>query len=108
MLLRGLSKPPYKKLELIKKYSNVEYWQGDIKNLKTNFRDYDLVILTNLKDKVVDVGEFLNYAHKRMNNSSIFALIDFENIFDTKLEKNFEFLDEENIEGYRVSIWKKS
>ncbi len=90
-----------------KKYSNIDFWQGDIKNLKSNFNSYDLVVLTNLKEKQVEVEEFLKYAYLRMNDGAIFILVDFENSFDKLIEDKFEFIDDENIDDYRVSIWRK-
>ncbi|WP_373073325.1 5-histidylcysteine sulfoxide synthase [Sulfurimonas sp.] len=89
-------------------YKNVEFWQGDIKNLKPNFKDYDFVFLSNLKEKKVDVDSFLKYAYTRMNESSVFVLLDFENCYDSNIKDKFSLLDKKEIEGYQLSVWRKS
>ncbi len=45
----------------------VEFWQGDACNLKPHFTNYDLVLATNLIDRLYEPHLFLNSVHERIN-----------------------------------------
>ena len=90
-----------------KDIDNVEFWQGDAKNLKANFNSYDLVVLSNMKEKAVDIDAFLSYGYKRMNEKAIFALVDFNKKESEALCEHFDFIVAEDVESYRLSVWRK-
>lgn len=45
----------------------VEFWQGDACNLKPHFKDYDLIMATNLIDRLYEPHLFLKSVHERIN-----------------------------------------
>ena len=45
----------------------VEFWQGDACNLKPHFKEYDLIMATNLIDRLYEPRLFLNSVHERIN-----------------------------------------
>ncbi len=53
---------------------NVEFWQGDACNLKPQFAGYDLIMATNLIDRLYEPLLFLNDVDKRINNGGYLIL----------------------------------
>jgi 5-histidylcysteine sulfoxide synthase/putative 4-mercaptohistidine N1-methyltranferase len=52
----------------------VEFYQGDACNLKANFNSYDMIIGTNLIDRLYDPKLFLNDMKKRLNKDGFLIL----------------------------------
>ena len=52
----------------------VKFWQGDACNLKAHFKDYDLIIATNLIDRLYEPKLFLEDIHERLNNEGILII----------------------------------
>jgi putative 4-mercaptohistidine N1-methyltranferase len=52
----------------------VAFWQGDACNLKPNFTGYDLVIATNLIDRLYNPKLFLEDIAKRINSGGVLVL----------------------------------
>jgi len=52
----------------------VAFWQGDACNLKAHFTGYDLVLATNLIDRLYDPVLFLNDIHHRIREKGILIL----------------------------------
>ncbi len=52
----------------------VEFWQGDACNLKPHFKGYDLVMATNLIDRLYDPRLFLQSVHERINPHGLLIL----------------------------------
>ena len=52
----------------------VEFWQGDACNLKEHFTNYDLVIGTNLIDRLYEPYLFLESIHERINENGYLIL----------------------------------
>jgi len=52
----------------------VSFWQGDACNLKPNFNSYDLVIATNLIDRLYNPRLFLDTIDERLNDEGILIL----------------------------------
>ncbi|RLA70868.1 MAG: putative 4-mercaptohistidine N1-methyltransferase, partial [Epsilonproteobacteria bacterium] len=53
---------------------NVIFWQGDACNLKEHFRAYDLIMATNLIDRLYAPRQFLEDLHQRINADGILIL----------------------------------
>jgi len=53
---------------------NVSFWQGDACNLKPNFNSYDLVIATNLIDRLYNPRLFLDTIDQRLNKDGVLVL----------------------------------
>ena len=54
--------------------NKVEFWQGDACNLKPHFKDYDLVMATNLIDRLYEPHLFLKSVHERINKEGYLVL----------------------------------
>ena len=52
----------------------VSFWQGDACNLKPNFHSYDMVMATNLIDRLYNPRLFLDTIHTRINAEGILVL----------------------------------
>ena len=52
----------------------VSFWQGDACNLKPNFNSYDLVIATNLIDRLYNPRLFLDTIDEKLNDDGILIL----------------------------------
>ena len=52
----------------------VSFWQGDACNLKANFNSYDLIIATNLIDRLYNPKLFLESVAERLNKDGILIL----------------------------------
>ncbi len=52
----------------------VQFWQGDACNLKPHFSGYDLVLATNLIDRLYDPSLFLATAHERISPGGVLVL----------------------------------
>jgi len=96
-------------VERLKDNSNITFLQGDPNNLKPNFNSYDLVMVTNLKERFYEAELFFKDIPHRMNDSSILVLVmpqEYQK-YDLLYDK-FEFLYSEYIENYKVSIFVKN
>lgn len=52
----------------------VQFWQGDACNLKSHFHGYDLILATNLIDRLYEPARFLSTVHERLNTGGILVL----------------------------------
>jgi 5-histidylcysteine sulfoxide synthase/putative 4-mercaptohistidine N1-methyltranferase len=52
----------------------VSFWQGDACNLKRNFNSYDLIIATNLIDRLYNPKLFLDTVDERLNEDGVLIL----------------------------------
>lgn len=52
----------------------VDFRQGDACNLKTHFRGYDLILATNLIDRLYEPRLFLESVHERINDEGMLIL----------------------------------
>jgi putative 4-mercaptohistidine N1-methyltranferase len=63
-----------KEIDLLHVKSKVEFWQGDACNLKGHFKNYDLIMATNLIDRLYEPRLFLETVHERLNEEGILIL----------------------------------
>jgi len=54
--------------------SKVSFWQGDACNLKPNFNRYDLILATNLIDRLYNPMLFLQSVAERLSNDGVLVL----------------------------------
>jgi putative 4-mercaptohistidine N1-methyltranferase len=52
----------------------VSFWQGDACNLKPNFTSYDLIMATNLIDRLYEPRLFLDSVNERLNKDGILMI----------------------------------
>lgn len=68
------SKITLKDLQYEKIAEKVQFWQGDACNLKPNFNSYDLVMATNLIDRLYQPKLFLEEIKNRINDGGILMI----------------------------------
>lgn len=61
-------------LGLEKTTQKVEFLQGDACNLKPRFTGYDVIMATNLIDRLYEPRLFLDHIHERINNNGLLVL----------------------------------
>ncbi len=54
--------------------NKVAFWQGDACNLKAHFKNYDLIMATNLIDRLYEPKLFLDKVHERINEKGYLIL----------------------------------
>ncbi len=54
--------------------TKVSFWQGDACNLKPNFNSYDLVMATNLIDRLYNPRLFLDTIDERLNDEGVLVI----------------------------------
>jgi len=54
--------------------NKVEFWQGDACNLKAHFKNYNLIMATNLIDRLYEPKLFLDKVHERINKDGYLIL----------------------------------
>ena len=52
----------------------VQFWQGDACNLKPHFSGYDLIVATNLIDRLYEPSRLLATIHERLNSGGVLVL----------------------------------
>ena len=90
--------------EYVKFKDKILFSQGDARNLKPNFTSYDLVVFSNLKERYIEPSQFLADVKNRLNDDGILVIVDENKIF---LDDEFEFLYQEMLQSYEVSVWRK-
>ena len=63
-----------KEFELEAYANKVMFWQGDACNLKAHFKGYDLIMATNLIDRLYEPRLFLDSVHERLNKGGVLIL----------------------------------
>jgi len=81
----------------------VEFWQGDACNLKPHFKDYDLVMGTNLIDRLYEPHLFLGSVHERINANGYLVLTSPYTWLEEYTEKEFWIGGYEDENGNEVS-----
>jgi 5-histidylcysteine sulfoxide synthase/putative 4-mercaptohistidine N1-methyltranferase len=60
--------------ELTEASARVQFWQGDACNLKPTFKDYDLVLASNLLDRLYDPAKFLAEIPSRIRPGGVLVM----------------------------------
>ena len=84
---------------------SVEFWQGDACNLKEHFRAYDLILGTNLIDRLYEPKLFLEGIHERLNEGGILILTSPYTWQESSTKKEFwlgGFQDESGVDQYTL------
>jgi len=81
----------------------VEFWQGDACNLKEHFTGYDLVLGTNLIDRLYEPHLFLESIHQRINENGYLILTSPYTWLEEYTSKEFWIGGYEDEEGNEVS-----
>ncbi|WP_345993564.1 5-histidylcysteine sulfoxide synthase [Sulfurimonas sp. HSL-1716] len=72
--LYSLKRTTLKELGYENVKDKVSFWQGDACNLKPNLNSYDLIMATNLIDRLYDPGLFLQTIGTRLNKDGLLIL----------------------------------
>ncbi len=82
---------------------NVEFWQGDACNLKPHFKGYDLIMATNLIDRLYEPHLFLTTVHERINEGGYLVLTSPYTWLEEYTKKEFWIGGYEDEHGKQVS-----
>ena len=88
----------------------VSFWQGDACNLKPNFNSYDLVIATNLIDRLYDPMLFLKTVAQRLNKDGILIITSPYTWQESSTKKELwlsGYIDEDGVEVRSIDSLKK-
>jgi putative 4-mercaptohistidine N1-methyltranferase len=88
----------------------VSFWQGDACNLRPNFTGYDLVIATNLIDRLYNPRLFLDTIEERINTEGILILTSPYTWQESSTNKEFwlgGYKDEKGNEIHTIDTLKK-
>ena len=91
------------KLGLDEVKEKVEFWQGDACNLKPHFEGYDLVLGTNLIDRLYEPHLFLESIHERINANGYLILTSPYTWLEEYTDKEFWIGGYEDENGNEVS-----
>jgi putative 4-mercaptohistidine N1-methyltranferase len=80
----------------------VSFWQGDACNLKPNFTNYDLVMATNLIDRLYNPRLFLDTIDERLNDDGILVITSPYTWQESSTEKAFWLGGYKNDDGKEV------
>ena len=95
----------YKKLG-----EKVSFWQGDACNLKPNFNGYDLVMATNLIDRLYNPRLFLDTIDERLNGEGVLVIASPYTWQESSTKKEFwlgGYKDENGVEVKTIDTLKK-
>lgn len=81
----------------------VEFWQGDACNLKPHFTNYDLIMATNLIDRLYEPHLFLESVHERINTGGYLILTSPYTWLEEYTDKEFWIGGYEDKNGNEVS-----
>jgi len=81
----------------------VEFWQGDACNLKPHFKNYDLIMATNLIDRLYEPHLFLQSVHERINDNGYLVLTSPYTWLEEYTDKEFWIGGYEDENGNEVS-----
>ena len=83
--------------------SKVEFWQGDACNMKTHFSGYDLIMATNLIDRLYEPLLFLDDVDQRLNTGGLLILTSPYTWLEEYTKKEFWLGGYKDAEGNEVS-----
>lgn len=92
-----------KELGLHEVSDRVEFWQGDACNLKPHFTNYDLIMATNLIDRLYEPHLFLESVHERINAGGYLILTSPYTWLEEYTDKEFWIGGYEDENGNEVS-----
>ncbi len=73
-VISSVQRRSLEELSLLHVREKVQFWQGDACNLKPQFMGYNLIMATNLIDRLYDPALFLNTIHERLEGEGILVL----------------------------------
>ncbi|MBN2894861.1 MAG: 5-histidylcysteine sulfoxide synthase [Campylobacterales bacterium] len=73
-VIKSIQTQSLEALELLHVRDKVSFWQGDACNLKPQFTGYNLIMATNLIDRLYDPALFLRTIHERLEEEGILVL----------------------------------
>lgn len=82
---------------------NVEFWQGDACNMKAHFEGYDLIMATNLIDRLYEPMLFLEDVDRRINCGGYLILTSPYTWLEEYTKKEFWLGGYRDAEGHEVS-----
>ncbi|MBD3824154.1 MAG: 5-histidylcysteine sulfoxide synthase [Epsilonproteobacteria bacterium] len=83
----------------------IDFWQGDMNNLKPNFGGYDAIVLVNLKERYVSPERFADELKVRLVQGGLFISLSPKE-HPLHMPKGFGTLEQKEIDGYILEAWR--
>ncbi|MEA3354229.1 MAG: 5-histidylcysteine sulfoxide synthase [Campylobacterota bacterium] len=96
-----------KHIKVIKDITNIKFWQADPCNLKPNLKDYDLIIVNDILDRVYSPVLLLQELKNRVNKGGIIVTVTNNSDDIRLLKKSFTFQNSSVIENKQITLWEK-
>lgn len=93
-----------KEAEFKNKKDNITFWQVDPCNLKPHFKDYDLIIINNILNRIYSPLSLLNELPNRLTKDGIVVTIGNDDF--NSLNDNFKQLSSKQIDNIDVILWE--
>ena len=87
--------------------NNIEFWQVDPSNLKPHFKNYDLIILNEILNRIYSPISLLNDLIFRINSGGILIIISQKSDDLSSLNKSFKLVSIKDIENKNISLWER-
>ena len=96
-----------KHLKSFKNITNIDYWQLDPCNIKPRFKDYDLIVLNDILNRVYSPILVLQELKNRINKNGIVVTITNPGDDISKLGDDFTIKNEKTMEDKKITLWEK-
>jgi 5-histidylcysteine sulfoxide synthase len=90
-----------------KNITNIEYWQVDPCNMKPHFKDYDLIVINDILNRIYSPISLLQTLHNKLNNNGIVITITQLEDDVSRLDDHFTIENEKIIENKKITLWRK-
>ncbi len=96
-----------KYLKAFKSITNIDYWQVDPCNIKAHFRDYDLIVVNDILDRIYSPISLLQELKNRLNRNGIVVTITKPGDDISRLKDDFKMKNEKTMEDKKIILWEK-
>lgn len=83
----------------------IDFWQGDMNNLKPNFCGYDAIVLVNLKERYISPERFADELSVRLNRGGLLISLSPKE-HAIHMPKGFSALEAKETDGYILEAWR--
>ena len=96
-----------KYLKSFKDITNIDYWQVDPCNIKPHFKDYDLIVINDILDRIYSPILLLQELKNRLNVDGIVITITNPEDDISKLNDDFKIKNKKTMEDKKIILWEK-
>ena len=84
---------------------NIHFSQGDVSNLKNDFKGYDVILAQHVLEKSYDPRQFLNTVNTRLNTNGLLVIVSNYD-FDEQISKKDNWLGGRKVNGENVTAFE--